>query len=179
LSLQAVPEENEMKITNFLQPLSVQNSPQGFSTADWVWVLIFILALILVWWLLTRSTKQSAEEAEELSAQIIDEQEQQVEEVEEVSEEAVEEAPPPSEPDDLTRIEGIGPKINQLLQDAGITTYAQLAQADVDTIDSKLDEAGITFAHPGTWPEQAQLASEGKWDELANFQDELKGGIKE
>ena len=168
-----------MKLPIFLQPLSVQNSAQGFSTADWVWVLIFILALILVWWLLTRSSKQSSEEAGELSAQIIDEQEHQVEELEEISEKEVEEAPPPSEPDDLTRIEGIGPKINQLLQDAGITTYAQLAQADVATIDSKLDESGITFANPGTWPEQAQLASEGKWDELAILQDELKGGIKE
>ena len=157
-----------MNFVNFLKPLSVTNFAQQFGVADWVWIIVFILALILVWWLLTRSSKQSETEAEELSAQITEEQE-----------EIVEEETIPSEPDDLTRIEGIGPKINQLLGAAGITTYAQLADADIDMIDSKLDEAGITFAHPGTWPEQAKLASEGKWDELEALQDSMKGGRKE
>ena len=157
-----------MNFVNFLKPLSVTNFAQQFGVADWVWIIVFILALILVWWLLTRSSKQSETEAEELSAQITEEQE-----------EIVEEETIPSEPDDLTRIEGIGPKINQLLGAAGITTYAQLADADIDMIDSKLDEAGITFAHPGTWPEQAKLASEGKWDELEALQDNMKGGRKE
>ena len=157
-----------MNFVNFLKPLSVTNFAQQFGVADWVWIIVFILTLILVWWLLTRSSKQSETEAEELSAQITEEQE-----------EIVEEETIPSEPDDLTRIEGIGPKINQLLGAAGITTYAQLADADIDMIDSKLDEAGITFAHPGTWPEQAKLASEGKWDELEALQDNMKGGRKE
>ena len=166
-----------MNFVNILNPLNVTNFAQQFGVADWVWIIVFILALILVWWLLTRSTKQSETEAEELSAQITAEQEQEQEEEEE--EEIVEEETIPSEPDDLTRIEGIGPKINQLLGAAGITTYAQLADADIDMIDSKLDEAGITFAHPGTWPEQAKLASEGKWDELEALQDSMKGGRKE
>ncbi len=34
------------------------------------------------------------------------------------------------DPDDLTRIEGIGPKINQLLNDGGIYTYRQLSDSD-------------------------------------------------
>ncbi len=29
---------------------------------------------------------------------------------------------------------------------------------------------------PGTWPEQAKMAAEGKWDELKKWQDELNGG---
>ena len=157
-----------MNFVNLIKPLSVTNFAQQFGVADWVWIIVFILALILVWWLLTRSSKQSETEAEELSAQITEEQE-----------EIVEEETIPSEPDDLTRIEGIGPKINQLLGAAGITTYALLADADIEMIDSKLDEAGITFAHPGTWPEQAKLASEGKWDELEALQDSMKGGRKE
>lgn len=157
-----------MNYFNFLKPLSVTNFAQQFGVVDWVWIIVFILALILVWWLLTRSSKQSETEAEELSTQITEEQEQIV------VEEAI-----PSEPDDLTRIEGIGPKINQLLGAAGISTYAQLADADIDFIDSKLDEAGITFAHPGTWPEQAKFASEGKWEELETLQDSMKGGRKE
>ena len=177
-----------MNFINLLTQLEVPVYAQQFGVADWVWIIVFILALILVWWLLTRSAKRSESEAEDLSAQITEEQLAEVEEPQEEVEEAVQvveeqeqvfEEAPPSEPDDLTRIEGIGPKINQLLLDAGISTYAQLADADVDLIDSKLDEAGITFAHPGTWPEQAKLASEGNWEELERLQDNLKHGRRE
>ncbi|HHH41147.1 MAG TPA: DUF4332 domain-containing protein [Chloroflexi bacterium] len=88
---------------------------------------------------------------------------------------AVEAAPQP--PDDLTRIEGIGPKISRLLQEAGIMTFAQLAETDVERLREILAEAGLTaLADPGTWPEQARLAAEGKWDELEALQGELKGG---
>jgi predicted flap endonuclease-1-like 5' DNA nuclease len=165
-----------MNFVNLLKPLRLPSAAQQFGMADWVWVVVFILALILVWWLLSRSTKRSESEAEELSALITEEQAQIDEEnvEEELEEEII-----PTEPDDLTRIEGIGPKISQLLGAAGISTFAQPADADADLIDSKLDEAGITFADPGTWPDQAKLASEGKWEELERLQDSLKGGRKE
>ena len=165
-----------MNFINLFKPLSLPNAAQQFGVADWIWVVVFILALILVWWLLTRSSKQSETEAEELSAQIIEEHAQTDEQ--KVKEEVVEETIL-AEPDDLTRIEGIGPKINQLLGSAGISTYAQLADTDTDLIVSKLDEAGITFADPGTWPDQARLASDGKWEELERLQDSLKGGRME
>ena len=80
--------------------------------------------------------------------------------------------------DDLKKIEGIGPKIEQLLHEAGITTFAQLAETSPDLIKVILDNAGPRFAihNPATWTAQAALAAEGKWDELKTWQDELDGG---
>jgi predicted flap endonuclease-1-like 5' DNA nuclease len=78
--------------------------------------------------------------------------------------------------DDLKRIEGIGPKISNVLQDAGITTYAQLAATDVHRLRQILDESGIRLANPDTWPEQARLAAAGDWDALKRLQSQLKGG---
>ncbi len=85
-------------------------------------------------------------------------------------------ASPPIQPDDLIIIEGIGPKINQLLQAAGITTFVQLADASVDHLRAILQPAGLGFHDPTTWPEQARLAAEGKLAELKAYQDRLRGG---
>lgn len=80
--------------------------------------------------------------------------------------------------DDLTRIEGVGPKIADLLRADGIGTFAQLAGADVDRLRRVLADAGSRFqlADPSTWPHQARLAADGKWDELDKLQEELQGG---
>jgi NADH-quinone oxidoreductase subunit I len=92
---------------------------------------------------------------------------------------AAAEAPTPSEPDDLTRIEGIGPKISGVLQAAGITTFAQLADVEASRIQQILEEADprlLRLADPTTWPKQARLAASGKWEALEKWQDRLKGG---
>jgi predicted flap endonuclease-1-like 5' DNA nuclease len=81
-----------------------------------------------------------------------------------------------SVPDDLKRIEGIGPKISKLLNEAGITTFSQLAASSVSQLEQIVRNAGISIADPGTWPEQAILAAEGDWDALRDLQDRLKGG---
>jgi NADH-quinone oxidoreductase subunit I len=83
-----------------------------------------------------------------------------------------------AQPDDLTRVEGIGPKISELLQAAGISTFAALANTEVSKLQQILTEAGPSFslASPGTWPEQARLAAAGQWDELKALQDRLLGG---
>jgi ribosomal protein L30 len=78
--------------------------------------------------------------------------------------------------DDLERIEGIGPKIATLLRDAGITTFAQLASSSVDDLTNLLQQAGLRLANPETWPQQAELAAAGKWDEFERLTDQLKGG---
>lgn len=78
--------------------------------------------------------------------------------------------------DDLTRIEGIGPKISSLLQNAGITTFSQLAATETSRLEEILQEAKLSLANPDTWPEQAKLAAAGEWDTLETLQDELKGG---
>jgi predicted flap endonuclease-1-like 5' DNA nuclease len=83
----------------------------------------------------------------------------------------------PSQPDDLTIIEGIGPKISRMLQSSGITTYAQLAAAEVSWLRQLLEENNLArLANPTTWPEQARLAADGKWAELKTLQDQLQGG---
>lgn len=80
--------------------------------------------------------------------------------------------------DDLTKIEGVGPKIAEILGEAGISTFAQLADTSADKVKELLTAAGPRFAShdPGTWAEQSKLAADGKWDELQKLQDELDGG---
>jgi predicted flap endonuclease-1-like 5' DNA nuclease len=87
-------------------------------------------------------------------------------------------APPVPETDDLKKIEGIGPKIEQILHESGIRTFAQLSQTEPAHIMELLRAAGPQFQihDPGTWPDQARLAAQGKWDELKVWQDELNKG---
>jgi len=88
------------------------------------------------------------------------------------------EAPKKAKADDLTIVEGIGPKIAEVLANAGIGGYADLAAKSAEDIKALLAEAGDQFntAVTDTWPEQAKLAAEGKFDELKKWQDELDGG---
>jgi predicted flap endonuclease-1-like 5' DNA nuclease len=78
--------------------------------------------------------------------------------------------------DDLTIIEGIGPKINTILQLNGIQTFAQLAATDTDMLMKLLKDNELSFAKPGSWPEQARLAAEGRMAELKELQDRLIAG---
>lgn len=80
--------------------------------------------------------------------------------------------------DDLEIVEGIGPKIAQLLKAAGISTWQDLGATAVDRIRGILDEAGSAFQvhDPATWPEQARLADSGDLDGLKKLQDELNAG---
>jgi predicted flap endonuclease-1-like 5' DNA nuclease len=78
--------------------------------------------------------------------------------------------------DDLGKIEGIGPKIASLLENAGVRTFAELAATDVEQLRTTLRDAGLNLADPTTWPEQAALAAGGDWEGLARLQDTLKGG---
>lgn len=82
------------------------------------------------------------------------------------------------EPDDLKKVEGIGPKIEQILNDGGIHTWRQLSQAKVEDLKKLLTEAGNRYKthNPTTWPKQAGMAADGKWDELEKYQDYLDGG---
>jgi predicted flap endonuclease-1-like 5' DNA nuclease len=92
--------------------------------------------------------------------------------------EAGEEVASPVQPDDLKKIEGIGPKVAQVLNESGILTFVQLAQTNVSKLRAILEEAGPRFKmmDPESWPEQAGLAGKGDWDALGKLQDELDGG---
>ncbi|WP_282031146.1 50S ribosomal protein L21 [Winogradskyella eximia] len=77
--------------------------------------------------------------------------------------------------DDLKKVEGIGPKIASTLVEAGIATFSDLAKATPEAISEII--ADVRGNHvTDTWPAQAQLAADGKWDELKKWQDELDGG---
>lgn len=98
------------------------------------------------------------------------------------------EAPTPAEPapveaeryaapDDLTRIEGIGPRLQGILYQAGISTFVTLAGQSPERLTETVKAAGFAAPFDATsWPRQAELAANGEWEALAALQDELIGG---
>jgi predicted flap endonuclease-1-like 5' DNA nuclease len=80
--------------------------------------------------------------------------------------------------DDLTVVEGIGPKIAGLCNDAGIHTWRELARTPVSRLREILEAAGPRYQihDPGTWPKQAALLADGHWEPFKSLTDQLKGG---
>ncbi|MGB4843770.1 MAG: glycoside hydrolase family 13 [Ferruginibacter sp.] len=80
--------------------------------------------------------------------------------------------------DNFAKIEGIGRKIESLLYKNKIYSYKQLSKATIKSLKEMLEAAGNKYAmhNPGTWPKQAKLAAEGKWEDLELLQKHLKGG---
>ena len=80
--------------------------------------------------------------------------------------------------DDLTVVEGIGPKIKELFHTHDVKTWEALSQCSVEKCQEVLNSGGERYKihKPGTWPKQALLASQGKWKELLDWQDKLDGG---
>jgi predicted flap endonuclease-1-like 5' DNA nuclease len=135
----------------------------------WNWILIIVgppIAALLLWLWLRRRTAEEAPSAVriEISSR-----------ARRTAKEMPAAGPTPPTPDDLSRIEGIGPRISKLFQAVGITTFAQLATTEMNRLKETLREAGIR-ANPDTWPEQAILAAAGDWDALEALQAELTGG---
>jgi predicted flap endonuclease-1-like 5' DNA nuclease len=169
-----------LSLTGFAVPASSMVEEEGNPWLLWVLVLVVLVAfvLFLVWWWMRGRTEGKEQEIALPAKSAAAATEGSVAEApaEEGAEEPV--RPPPA-PDDLKQIEGIGPKLSSVLQAAGITTFAQLAEADTGQLEQILEEADpnlLRLAKPTTWPEQAKLAAEGKWEELAKLQDELHGG---
>jgi DNA polymerase/3'-5' exonuclease PolX len=114
----------------------------------WVWVLIILLLVALVVWFM--SLRRGYDDGEEAA---------------------------PVAADDLTKIEGIGPKIAGLMKASGVATFSAMAATSVDRLQEILDGADFrAIANPSTWPEQAGLAAKGEWEALGKLQDELDGG---
>lgn len=78
-------------------------------------------------------------------------------------------------PDDLTIVEGIGPKISQIIHENGIHTFAELAETSPEFLSQLLRTHHIPGS-PVTWPEQARLAALGDWDGLKTLQQNLTAG---
>lgn len=132
-----------------------------------LFVILIVVILIIIWILISGNPKEETPELLVKAEPVVE----IVEDVEPVTEAVV--------PDDLKKIEGIGPKIAGLLAEHSILTFRQLSETNVEKLQSILDEGSIRIANPGTWAEQANLAADGKWDALEILQDSLKGGRRE
>lgn len=84
----------------------------------------------------------------------------------------------PTQKDEFKKIEGIGPKIQELLYGSGIFTFSQLAETPVDRLKEILLAAGDRYRihDPSTWPKQAKLAADGHWEQLKAWQEILIAG---
>lgn len=80
--------------------------------------------------------------------------------------------------DDLKIVEGIGPKIEKIFHEASIFTFSDLSKTEIQEIKILLEKSGSRYLmhDPTTWPKQAKLAMEGRWDELKKWQSELDKG---
>ncbi len=80
-------------------------------------------------------------------------------------------------PDDLKAVQGIGPKISRLLMNRGITTWKALSEAAPDYLrEILINDGGERFKinNPDSWPHQALLLHEGRFDELKELQGRLQ-----
>jgi predicted flap endonuclease-1-like 5' DNA nuclease len=156
----------------------------------WVWLILIALLLLLLYWVVTRRQEPEADARLEsrqattpplAAAPVASPPPPPAPEapaVEDMAPAPIEPPPPPPPPipDDLAAIEGIGPKINSILQAAGITTFSQLANTDPGQLRQLLEEADLPMIDPDSWPEQARLAAAGSWQALQELQDRLKAG---
>ena len=127
------------------------------STA-WIWyMLLAVFVLLLIFWWLNRRTDMRADEPDDATVRTQAER----------------------TADDLKRIEGIGPKVEKVLNDAGITTFDTLARANRAEVKQLLNSAGLQMMNPEGWIEQAELAAKGDWKGVERLQNELKGGRKQ
>ena len=138
----------------------------------WVWLLLIVVVLVLLaiwwWWRQAQERQSSTPRMASAAPPATMPTERR----------AALPAPEVPEANDLAAIEGIGPRIHDILNEAGIKTFAQLADTPVARISEILVAAELHVpANPSTWPAQARLAADSKWQELKELQDSLKGGV--
>lgn len=168
----------DMRFTNPTAP--VAEAAGGFLGLPWwAWLLLLLLLALILWWLfsrnnepepaptVTRTVAPPPPPAAPVAAPVVDTDEGA--EFVGVYEKTT---------DDLTRIEGIGPKISSVLAAAGITTFRELSNTSVDELQRILAAADLrgSFGDPTTWAAQAEMAADGRWDDLDALQQSLKGG---
>jgi predicted flap endonuclease-1-like 5' DNA nuclease len=140
----------------------------GMSGLVWVVLIVFLIMVFLGWlavnkgWLKKEAEPKHEEHGHAEPAPVMNEA-----------------APVTSSAaNDLTELEGVGPKVAQVLAGIGIATFESLAKADYDKVKAALDAAGYKYMDPAGWIEQATLAAKGDTEGLKKLQDSLKGGRK-
>jgi len=157
-----------MSTVHLLQEGSTQD---GLGGLIWV-VLIVFLIMVFMGWL---AAKKGWLKKEEESKPVEHGHEELVELASLESKSATVKA---ATADDLTVLEGIGPKVAKLLAGIDISTFESLAKADYGKVKAALDAAGYKYMDPAGWIEQAALAEKGDPEGLKKLQDSLKGGRK-
>jgi len=147
--------------------LAFSNAQGGRGALWWIWLIIIIAIVIFLIWMLFKPSETEKTKEEEKRTES--------KELKERTEEVIKKSE--DKEDDLKLIEGIGPKVSQILKEHGIKTFKDLSKKDPEDIKKLLESKGIRgIVDPTTWPEQAKLAAEDKWEELKKLQKELKGG---
>ncbi len=136
----------------------------------WLLLVFFVLMVVIGWWVSRKGQAEGG--AAEREAHHEAHPEAQHAHAEHAPQAEAQKA----RADDLTLLEGIGPKVASVLKEAGITTFAQLASADPAHLGSVLRAANLQMMDPRGWIEQARLAAQGDWEGLKKLQSELKGG---
>ncbi len=155
----------------------------------WFWMVVFLsLEILLIRWIveMQREKARRARAVDQARRAKAEEEEAPIQVAPEPIPEAEEEtaAIKPTKPalleiEDFRKIEGIGPKVNNLLHEAGIRTYAELAASSEEQLRVILREANLYMINPRMWPEQADLAAKGDWEGLQALKERLKGGREE
>lgn len=139
----------------------------------WVWVILIIILLVILWYWFGREEEEALESGTPVEEPVVpDAQKMESVQIEDTDMGGT----TPVVPDDLKKIEGVGPKVASLLNQAGIMTFQQVVDAGAEKIEAILDEASLQMINADTWPEQAKLAAAGDWKALETLQDVLKGG---
>lgn len=175
LALENGGGETRMEFSNPADAAAGSTMPLGLPW--WAWLLLGAVLLGLLYFLM-RGNKNATPTAREVERAAAAAPAAPAAPTRAAAPVAATATPAPAKPDDLTKIEGIGPKISSVLIAAGITTFRKLADAPLDELQSILNTADIhgSFGDPTTWGAQASLAAAGDWDALASLQESLKGG---
>lgn len=161
-----------------VQPLSQQTN------TNWIFIILAVILMVLLAWWVIHSANQTEPEAGKPpqadapalpAAEAVEVHAYPPTISPTAGTRSIELAPEPA-PDDLTIIEGIGPKINSILKAAGVVTFKQLAAMEHSKIKEIITRGGIRLADTSTWPEQARIASTGDMAGLKTYQGRLIAG---
>jgi large subunit ribosomal protein L21 len=132
--------------------LLAEEGGSNLSWLLWVVLIVFLLIVLIGWWVSRNKGEQAEVQPEAPAVQ--------------------------KTADDLTILEGVGPKVAQILTEAGYASFADLAKADHVEVDKILDANKLQMLDSAGWIDQAKLAAAGDMEGLTKLQDELKGGRK-
>jgi predicted flap endonuclease-1-like 5' DNA nuclease len=162
-------QSKEEKTMLAIRLLQENGTGPDISWLVWVVLICFVFMVFLGWWASKRLSKDEEPVESQTHMETAHVEQEAVSGIESASAVAV-------VPDDLTMLEGIGPKVAQVLEGIGITTFAALAKSDSAQVQEALNAAGYKYMDPRGWIEQADLVAKGDSERLKKLQDLLKGG---